>query len=282
MSQSSPDVVEQPKPIPPPNPVYSGVPVWATVLISLVCLVLGLAVSLVVATSRKPETAAPQGLSTAGAEPKPRTPTQLELAEQGNPQAVEALEKIEPADRTIEQAVAMSRGQAAEKRLALVHLRSTIDKLGGMPNAEVIKRIVQFARDGETAREVFGLLATLPGPLGPDLLYEFSSDKKTQPGLVKYAEQLLVNKQVRPKASPALSVLLDLRDATTCEQRKAILEKATEVGDRRMLMAAAGLAKKTGCGEHQRDDCNPCLREKNSKLLHDALVKIQKRKPPSY
>ena len=137
-------------------------------------------------------------------------------------------------------------------------------------------------RDADTAREVIGLFATLPGPLGPDLLYEFANDKKTQPELAKLSDQLLLNKEVRPKASPALAIVLDLRDATTCEARLAILEKAPEVGDRRMLSVAVSYVKKTGCGDKNRQDCNACLRDDNSKILRAAFAKVQTRKPPIY
>ena len=289
MSQSSPDLpvesrpmppaVETP-PMPPPN-APGGVPLWLTMLISLICLGVGLSVSLI--TSRKPEPPPmPVPSVASSAEVKKPAPTPLELAGQGNSEAIDALEKIAPAERSIEQALALSQGHVAVKRLALTHLRGTIVKLGGAPDAEATKRLVQFAKDPDTAREVFGLFATLPGPLGPDLLYEFSTDKKTQPELAKLSEQLLLNKEVRTKASPALALLLDLRDTTTCEARLPLLEKAPEVGDRRMLSLAVSYIKKAGCGAGNRQDCNPCLRDDNSKVLRTAIAKVQGRKAPAY
>jgi hypothetical protein len=283
MSQSSPDFQVESQPMPPLKAPSGGVPLWLTMLISLLCLGIGLAVSLVRATSKKPEPLVQIAASAAtGAEAKKPLLTPIELAEQGDPQAVSALEKIEPISRSIDQALALSRGRVAEKRLALSHLRSTIAKTGGTPDADAIKRLVQFAKDADTAREVIGLFATLPGPQGPDLLYEFANDKKAQPELAKLAEQLLLNKEVRPKSSPALGLLLDLKDATTCEARQTLLEKAPEVGDRRILGLVVSYTKKTGCGNASRQDCNPCLRADNSKLLRTALAKVQTRKPPSY
>ena len=289
MSQSSPDLpvesrplppAPESRPMPPANAPGGGVPLWLTMLISLICLGVGLSVSLI--TSRKPEpppVAIPSAASSA--EVKKPAPPPHELAEQGNSQAVDALEKLPPAERSIEQALALSQGHAAVKRLALAHLRGTIAKQGGAPDAESTKRLVQFARDADTAREVIGLFATLPGPVGPDLLYEFSTDKKTQPELAKLAEQLLLSKEVRSKASPALSLLLDLRDATACEARLPLLEKAPDVGDRRMLSVAVSYIKKTGCGASNRQDCNPCLRDDNSKVLRTAIAKVQGRKAPA-
>src|SRR5664279_4907951 len=295
MSQSSPElpVESQPmplatfpaesQPMPPPRAPSGGVPLWSTVLISLLCLGVGLAVSLVTGTSRKREPM-PNLTANAAASAEAKKPalTPIELAEQGDPRAVAEIEKLEPINRSIEQALALSQGRAAEKRLALTHLRSTIAKLGGTPDAEAIKRLVQFAKDGDTAREVIGFIATLPGPIGPDLLYELANDKKAQPDLAKLADQLLLNKQVRPKASSALALFLDLRDTTTCEARQPLLEKAPEVGDRRMLSLVVSYIKKTGCGDNSRKDCNPCLRDDNSKILRTALAKVQGRKAPSY
>ena len=103
-----------------------------------------MSVSLITARKPAPPIALVASVSSTTEVKKP-PPTPLELAEQGNPQAVDALEKIAPSDRSIEQALALSQGNAAEKRLALSHLRSTIAKLGGTPDAEATKRLVQFA-----------------------------------------------------------------------------------------------------------------------------------------
>ena len=281
MSQSSPDIPVASRPMPPAPPASSGVPLWLVLLIGILCLGVGLSVSLVTARKKEPPVA-PVASVASSAEVKKPAPTPLELAEQGNPQAVDTLEKLSPAERSLEQSLALSQGHAAVKHLALTHLRSTIAKLGGTPDAESTKRLVQFAKDPDTEREVIGLIASLPGPLGPDLLYEFATDKKTPPEFAKLSNELLTNKDVRPKASPALALALDLRDATTCEARRPLLEKAPEVGDRRMLALAVSFIKKTGCGDNGRADCNPCLRDDNSKILRTALAKVQGRKPPSY
>ncbi len=281
MSQSSPDVPVESRPMPPVRPAPSGVQLWLVLLIGLLCLGVGLSVSVITARKKEPPVSPIASVASTAEIAKP-APTPLELAEQGNPQAVNTLEKLAPTERSLEQELALSHGHAAVKRLALTHLRSTIKSLGGTPDAESTKRLVQFARDPDTAREVIGLFATLPGPLGPDLLYEFATDKKTPPELAKLADQLVANKDVRPKASPALALALDLRDATTCEARRPLLEKAVDIGDRRMLALAVTYIKKTGCGANSRLDCNPCLRDDNSKILRTALAKVQGRKPPSY
>jgi len=281
MSESSPDLPVESRSLPPALPASNGIPLWVTLVTGLVCLGVGLSVSFVL-TRKKASPPVVVVSAAPSTEKKAPEPTALELVEQGRPQAIDQLEKVAPGERSIEQALALSQGRAAEKHLALTHLRSTVSKSGGLPDAESTKRLVVFAKDPDTAREVIGMFATLPGPLGPDLLNEFATDKKTPPELAKLAEELLLNKEVRPKASPALALVLDLREATTCEARQTLLEKAIDIGDRRVLSQAVSFIKKTGCGDNKRDDCNPCLRTDNSKILGKAITAARKRKPPSY
>ena len=129
MSQSSPDLPIEPEPQPTRPSATGATPVWTTVITGLVCLGIGLSVSLISARRKEPPPVA-SASTLPSAEPKKPAPTQLELAEQGNPQAIDALEKSAPSERTIDQALALSQGRYAEKHLALTHLRSTIAKAG--------------------------------------------------------------------------------------------------------------------------------------------------------
>jgi hypothetical protein len=88
----------------------------------------------------------------------------------------------------------------------------------------------------------------------------------------------LLGKDVRPKASPALAVALELREAETCEENLKLLAKATELGDKRSLAPIARLGRRTGCGPAKRDDCFACLREGDA--LKNALVAVKKRREP--
>ncbi len=99
MSQFPPDSSAQPTtpepavepPFGAPKPPTGGVPLWATLVSSLVCLGVGLSVSLLVASRKSeppPHYVAPQASS---AEAKKPAPTELELAAQGDPRAVYAL-----------------------------------------------------------------------------------------------------------------------------------------------------------------------------------------------
>jgi hypothetical protein len=96
------------------------------------------------------------------------------------------------------------------------------------------------------------------------------------------AGQFLNCGEVRAKAGQALSLVLGLRDATTCEERKAILEKSVTVGDRRLVRHIVPLTKKTGCGAKKSEDCHPCLRDDNQKVIREALTRTQARKAPTF
>ncbi len=270
------DPLVPPLPVVPPS---GGTPIWLTVTIGLLCLGLGLAVSFL----RRPAPVVEPSVSarasaTVSAEPPKPEPTLLQRAETGEAQAIDQLLLIAPAQRTLEQAVALGRGRFVQKSMALRHLRGELLKT---TDEEGLRKLNTFAEDGETAREAVGILAELQGSRGADILYDIATSKMTPHEVALLAQQLLDSQAVRPKASPALALVLDLRDATTCEQRLGLLEKAIETGDRRLLKPVIALTRKAGCGETKRDDCNPCLRVDNAKILRDVLGKIQRRKPPS-
>jgi len=260
-------------PLPPPT----GTPIWVTVVAALTCLGIGLSVSVLLRSGSASQAAVQPCPSVAPREtPKP-TPDSLTLAAEGNSKAMEEITGVAVEQRTVAQAIALSKGRSVEKRMALDLLRETLEKA---PETDSLKRLMQFAQEGDTAREAIGIAANLPGTKGNDLLYEISTAKTTPPEMAMLASGFLGSKEVRAKSAPALALVFDLRDATTCEQRQAILEKAVDIGDKRLVRLIVPLTKKAGCGDKKNDDCNPCLRADNQKVIRDALSKTQSRKPP--
>jgi hypothetical protein len=263
-----------------PIPTPSGSPIWVTVVVGLVCLSVGLSVSFLLKTTKHSAVPTVPCASGAPSEQKPKAqPDLVERATAGDMQAMEELSTIAVAQRSVLQAVALAKGRAAQKQTALDLLR---ENLGQNVDSEGLKKLLQFAQDGDTARVAIGVAAGLAGSKGCDLLYELSTAKGTPPEMALLAGQFLNSREVRAKASPALAVVLDLRDATECDKRKAILEKAIELGDRRILRHIVPLTKKTGCGAKKADDCNPCLRDGNQKVIRDSMAKAQGRKAPTF
>ncbi len=262
-----------------PTPAPYGVPLWVVVTVGLVCLGLGLGVSFMLRPTAPAAEASGRPSASAPVDPPKPEPTLLERASEGDPKGMEELNAIALEQRTIPQMVALARGRGVEKRLALDHMKKTV---GDTPDKESAKRLMQFAQDGETAREALALIASLPGSVGVDMLFELSNAKATPAEMALFATQLLSTQEVRKKASPALALVFDMKEAADCEARKKLLEKAIEVGDRRLVKQVVALTKKTGCGDKKTDDCHPCLRDDNSKIIVDSLIKIQKRKPPAF
>lgn len=253
---------------------------WVTVVVGLVCLSLGLAVSFVLKGNKPaPPPTVPCASAMASSQKPKAEPDVIERATAGETRAMDELSAIPVEQRSVAEAVALAKGRAAQKQMALDLLRENLTQSA---DAEGMKKLLQFAQDGDTARLAIGIAAGLSGSKGCDLLYELSIAKATPPEMGILAGHFLNGKEVRAKASPALAVVLDLRDATECEQRKALLEKAIEIGDRRILRHVVPLTKKTGCGPKKADDCNPCLREDNQKLIRDAMAKTQSRKGPAF
>jgi hypothetical protein len=269
------------EPLTPSNvPAASGSPIWVTVVVGLICLSVGLGVSFLLKGAKHPQAVSTPCASAAASSHKPKAePDVIERATLGETRGMDELSAIAVDQRNVDQAVALSRGRAAQKLVALDLLR---ENLAQNVDAEGLKKLMQFAQDGDTARTAIGIAAGLSGSKGCDLLYELSVAKGTPPEMALLAGQFLTSKDVRAKASPALVLVLDLRDATDCDKRKAILEKALEIGDRRILRHVVPLTKKTGCGAKKTDDCNPCLRDDNQKAIRDVLGKAYARKGPTF
>jgi hypothetical protein len=204
-----------------------------------------------------------------------------ERAALGDAAAKKQLEAKPLEQRTAEETLALARGRAEEKRKEIAE---TVRKIGLVPkiakeDKEIAGRLKELTADREVAIDLLKAYAALPGGTGPDLLYAIvSSSKKNE--TYELAEQLLYSKDVRAKASPALSVILDIRKAEPekCERVPPILERAKKDGDRRALIPLMRFNDKRGCGEKKISDCWPCLREGD--LLRDAMVEVQKRPAP--
>jgi hypothetical protein len=80
---------------------------------------------------------------------------------------------------------------------------------------------------------------------------------------------------VRALASEATIVLLDLRAAARCEDKRALLKRAGQQGDARTLSYLQRLQNPTGCGPGGQNDCWPCLRR--GTVLQATIDAIQKR-----
>lgn len=196
----------------------------------------------------------------------------------GDEAAKKEIEARPVAERTADEAAALARARVALKKKELAELARKITLLPRLArdDKEVAARLKELSSDREIATDTLRMYASLPGNVGPDLLYNVANGKKSE--ISELADALLYAKDVRPKASAELGALLELRKAEQCEDVKKALPGVTKSADRRAFVPLLRFENKRGCGEKKTDDCWACLREGDE--LKDAMKAVQKRAPP--
>jgi hypothetical protein len=130
---------------------------------------------------------------------------------------------------------------------------------------DLTQRITQL--DGPAPDRLFTLIAQKMGTAGGDLLYELLTTKGGSRA-AKRAEDLLGDVTVRERASPAMRVAYDLRNAKRCD-KIALFSRASSEGDGRTLGQLQLLNRSCRRG----DDC--CLY--NDARLRVAMDAIKSR-----
>jgi len=193
--------------------------------------------------------------------------------------ALKSIENTIPSSRSAADVLTLARGHRTIRRDAVRELGDELRRQPALAtDASTQRRLIKLAGDPEVAIEALGVIADLAGPVAADLLFELWQAAPAGSASALIAEDLLRSRDVRPRASEALSLLLDLRDAQSCIARRALMPRAIEHADARAVLALEGLALRTGCGEKKDADCNPCLRE--GEWLSQATDAAQDRKAP--
>jgi hypothetical protein len=228
---------------------------------------------------------APQASVSAAPEPSASASAQvpeggpLERAAQGEADAIKAIEARPRDQRTSEEALALGRGRDATVRSGIAEMKRKIDLVPEYAaEKDTQSEVRKYARDRAVAIDLLEMLATLDGTVGSDLMYKIWRDRRIRAETTQLAEELLYSSDIRKKASPALSVVLDLYATEECEDVAKILERAKQHGDKRAEFAMGRFWMKRGCGENKALDCWPCLR--NNDLLKDAAAEARKRPAP--
>ena len=123
----------------------------------------------------------------------------------------------------------------------------------------------------------FALLEEKMRDHGIDILYDIAWGASGQqyPAAAKRARDALAKSEVRALASKGLSVALDFRDAKTCEAKHALLDRARDDGDARVVGQMKQYVFTAGCGFLRRHDCYPCMHKDSA--LKDAIAAIEGR-----
>ena len=231
----------------------------------------------VVVAAKAPLPPAPTVSNTADEKAKPLT--LLERVSLGEDAAVKELSAKPAADLRVEEAISLSLGQGAQDMRAARALRERVAHDPGLiKDPEVLAQLRRNSDDPETARDALAAMANVPGPISADLIYEVWTATASRTTATDLARSLIYSKEVRAKASKALAVALDLRDAETCEKNRDLLARVSSDGDRRSFHLLNKLTRKYGCGPNKRQDCYACLRD--GKDLDAALKIVKTRREP--
>lgn len=173
-------------------------------------------------------------------------------------------------------------GRVEQEREAAHALRLKLESSPALAKDKASQtELMRLAADPDTAHEALAAMAGLQAPFAADLLYEVWTGTAMRNDTTELARTLVYSTDVRPKASPALSVALELRLAETCEQYRSTLPKALKDGDRRALHLLTKLVNRRGCGPKKTEDCFACLREQPDELSA-TINAVKSRRPPSY
>jgi serine/threonine protein kinase len=149
------------------------------------------------------------------------------------------------------------------------------------PNASADAKLEEDVRNASLLRDgqddAFALLQSKMGTRGIDIVYDiaYGASGRQYPQAAARAHHVIDLPEVRGRAAPALSVLLDFRDAKTCEAKRALLDRARTQGDARMIAVLQPYEAARGCGFLGVSDCYPCMHK--DKLLREAMSAIEER-----
>jgi hypothetical protein len=235
--------------------------------------------------SRRPPPAAqiasaPPGASASpAAAPRPEPPVRkpasdTERARGGDLDAIKLLDSKPPAERTIDETLAISEGHAVLAR-DVEELDAICAEIRRCSGQDTLARLSGHARDPALAPIALPI-GGAAGSARPGSALRRLEARESPCHAVARRGSARGEERAR-KASKALD-LLDLEEETRCERLRSLLVKAREEADRRALPRLKQLAKKAGCGPKQKDDCYECLR--GDQLLAATREAVRGRKPP--
>ena len=254
------------------------------VMAAAVPLFLVLVVVLVVLALRTPKVDGPQGPggsgSTQAAKEKTAPADRLKTAVALGPEALEALAKEYPEDAFILRKLVVAyqlHGKSTEA-IRTVRALLVVDPSTATDD-EMVQLVTTVAAkgQGEADDDAFALLEGPFGERGVDALIELTArgPGKEIRDLRARATKSLAKPDVRAHASPAASVLLDFKAATSCGAKRDLMTRAKDNGDARLLSSLKPLKATRGCGLFSRADCWPCLRKEGG--LDEAITAIEAR-----
>ena len=196
-------------------------------------------------------------------------------------QSIDELSKLDPSQRTRLEAVALGRHWSRDHLAELDRLGRDLEKNpAGLDDPSVREKLREFTRDRVTSRPALERLAEIKSPRALDLLYEVWTGSKDRNETTQLAEALLLAKDVRARASPALEIALALRDKPTdCAVIRQLVERAVRDADRRSAMLLVATGARKNCGAQGDGNCRKCLAD--AEHLRKAIQEAAARPEPT-
>ena len=176
------------------------------------------------------------------------------------------------AHRDQERAALVSGDMKAALSEATQWLRDDPTALNDGELAVDLRTIALGHEDPEAAES---MLETM-GSVGVDALYDLAYGYAAGPSMAR-ARKALATPAIAARASPSLAVTLELRAARTCDKKKALLERARELGDVRTLALLREFQATTGCGFMGMKDCWSCMRRGDALATTSAAIRARLR-----
>jgi hypothetical protein len=176
----------------------------------------------------------------------------------------------------------LAQNQSERRRDATQALRKKLAENPSLASDKATQtELFKLTGDAETARDALAAMAAIDGSNGADMLYEVWTGTSGKTETTELARALVYSPDIRPKATPALAIALELRQAETCEQFQKALPKALTDGDRRSLTPLMKLGSKRGCGPKKSQDCFACLRGAADEITA-TINAVKSRRGPAF
>jgi eukaryotic-like serine/threonine-protein kinase len=193
--------------------------------------------------------------------------------------ALEELAVKYPQDPAVYRALVklhMSQKHAVEAMQTIPKLVALDEKAA---DEDVVQDAVSAAAQGQPEAQdaAFALMENGLGPKGPDILYELLMSKQTGARTLARVKQSLAKSDVRGRATPALAVAMDLKNAKGCDAKKGLLSRVKDQGDARSLALLRPLAETRGCGFLGLADCWSCMHRDGT--LMSTMAALEEKKP---
>jgi serine/threonine-protein kinase len=195
------------------------------------------------------------------AAPKTAPPAELVAAVASGPQALVELSARFPGDPAVFRALAHADGDRKNYPEAIQAVEKLVELDHDAAEDGDIVQLITAAAEGppDSSDPAFELMEKDLGARGVDLLFDLSQTKGLSPKVLARVKQSLAKADVRSQASPALSILMDMKSASGCEAKRTLLTRARDEGDSRILPVLRTLMANKGCGFLGLGDCWGCM-----------------------